>query len=115
VFTAHTRGNIPAFAELLKPFGQVVAIDQPDDLDLLPLKEKSITFHWELMFTRSLFQTSDIAEQGRLLDRVAELADDRWIGTTMNTAISGLNADGLRRGHLAVASGTAIGKVVVHQ
>jgi NADPH:quinone reductase len=114
VFSAHTGANIEAYASLLRPFGQIVAIDQPPNLDLLPLKDKSICFHWELMFTRSTFRTADMTEQGRLLDRVASLADDRWIRSTLRVAVPGLDPEGLRRAHSLVEGGTAIGKVVVH-
>ena len=63
VFSPHTAGMIDAFAEVLHPAGEITAIDEPGGLDLLPLKDKSITFHWELMFTRPLFQTPDMIAQ----------------------------------------------------
>ena len=56
MFSPHTAGMIGAFAELLRPGGEITAIDEPEGLDILPLKDKSITFHWEFMFTRPLFQ-----------------------------------------------------------
>ena len=114
VFTAHSPGTIDALARIVKPFGHVVAIDDPKQLDLLPLKRKSIAWHWELMFTRALFETADMGEQGRILAQVAELVDDRRIRSTLTTSIDGLDAAGLARAHELVADGTAIGKVVVH-
>ncbi|MFC4902804.1 zinc-binding alcohol dehydrogenase family protein [Kocuria oceani] len=113
VFTAHSAGNVQAFAEITKPFAQITAIDDPDALDLLPLKAKSITWHWELMFTRSMFATSDMIEQGNLLDEVARLVDDGTVRSTVTTVIPGLDAEGLRAAHQLVAAGTAIGKIVV--
>ena len=76
VFSPHSRGNIEDYAEILRPFGEIVAIDEPEGLDLLPLKSKSIAWHWELMFTRSMFETPDMIEQKHLLSRVAELVDE---------------------------------------
>ena len=37
----------------------------------MPLKLKAVSLHWEMMFTRSLFGTPDMAEQGKLLNEVA--------------------------------------------
>jgi zinc-binding alcohol dehydrogenase family protein len=115
LFTAHSAGNVEAFAEVVRPFGHITAIDDPQRLDLMPLKRKSIAWHWELMFTRAAFGTPDMAEQGRLLDEVARLVDAGELRTTVRTRIAGLDAEGLRRAHEIVASGGAIGKVVVHR
>ena len=71
IFSPSTAGRIERFAEILRPGGAITAIDEPPGLDLLPLKAKSISFHWELMFTRSLFQTPDMIAQHELLDLVA--------------------------------------------
>lgn len=113
-FTPFSKDSISAFAELLQPFGHVVAIDDPPDLDTLPLKRKSIALHWELMFTRSMFETADLSEQGRLLSDIAELVDDGAIRSTLTTAVPGLDPPGLRRAHELVAGGHTVGKVVVH-
>lgn len=113
IFTAHSSGNVQTFADIAKPFAQITAIDDPQALDLLPLKAKSITWHWELMFTRAMFATSDMIEQGNLLDEVARLVDNGTVRSTVTTVIPGLNAEGLRTAHRLVAAGTAIGKIVV--
>jgi zinc-binding alcohol dehydrogenase family protein len=113
VFSPHSRGNIGAYATLLRPFGHVTAIDEPEGLDLLPLKLKSIAWHWELMFTRAMFETSDMDAQKRLLDRVAALVDDKRIRTTATTVIRDFSATGLREAHRQVESGHTVGKVVV--
>ncbi|PJJ73592.1 zinc-binding alcohol dehydrogenase family protein [Diaminobutyricimonas aerilata] len=113
LFTAHSAGNVPAFAEIVRPFGHITAIDDPRGLDLMPLKRKSIAWHWELMFTRPMFETPDMGEQGRLLDEVSRLVDAGELRTTATTVIPRLDAEGLREAHRLVASGTTIGKVVL--
>lgn len=113
VFTAHSAGNVTAFADLVRPFGQITAIDDPRGLDLYPLKRKSIAWHWELMFTRSAFGTPDMGEQGLLLDALADLVDAGRVRTTATSVVRGLDPAGLREAHRQVAGGTAIGKVVV--
>ena len=113
VFSPHTAGSIGNFAEILRPGGAVTAIDEPEGLDILPLKDKSISFHWEFMFTRPLFQPPDMIEQHELLDRVAEMIDEGTIRTTLSQDLSPINAATLRQAHAMVESGRMTGKVVL--
>jgi zinc-binding alcohol dehydrogenase family protein len=113
VFSPHTAGSIEDFAEILRPGGAVVAIDEPEGLDILPLKNKSIAFHWEFMFTRPLYQPPDLVEQHELLDRVAGLVDEGTIRTTLTQQLGPISADTLREAHTLVEAGRMTGKVVV--
>ncbi|MFC4034757.1 zinc-binding alcohol dehydrogenase family protein [Streptomyces polygonati] len=113
LFSPHSRGNIEAFAEIVRPFGHITAIDEPEGLDLLPLKPKSISWHWELMFTRSIYQTDDMIEQKRLLEKVAALVDRKRIRTTLTRTVDDFSAAGLREAHRLVETGRTTGKVVV--
>jgi zinc-binding alcohol dehydrogenase family protein len=99
--------------ESLKPQGAMAVIDDPDHLDAMKLKTKSLSLHWELMFTRSLFETPDMGEQGRLLAEVAELVDAGRIRSTVNHHLGTINAENLRRAHALIESGKAQGKVVL--
>jgi NADPH:quinone reductase len=113
VFSTHTDGSIGAFAEILQPGGAIAAIDDPDGLDIVPLKNKSLSFHWEFMFTRSLFQTADLVEQHQLLDRVAEMIDEGTIQSTLSQELHPIDAATLREAHAMVEAGRMVGKVVV--
>jgi len=113
IFSPHTEGMIGSFAEILRPFGAVTAIDEPEGLDLLPLKDKSITFHWEFMFTRPLFEPPDMIVQHDLLDRVADLVNEGTIRSTLSTELRPFNAETMRRAHAMVEEGRMTGKVVV--
>ncbi|MEO6855724.1 MAG: zinc-binding alcohol dehydrogenase family protein [Rhodoferax sp.] len=99
--------------EALKPQGALGAIDDMAGLDPMLLKSKAISLHWELMFTRPMFQTPDMGEQGKLLAEVAALVDAGRIRTTANTHLGAINAANLRKAHALVESGTTQGKVVV--
>ena len=99
--------------EALKPQGALAAIDDMAGLDPMLLKSKSISLHWELMFTRSMFQTPDMGEQGKLLAEVAALVDAGRIRTTANTHFGAINAANLRQAHALVESGKAQGKLVL--
>lgn len=114
LFTPHSTGNVEAFAEIVRPFGHVTAIDDPEGLDLYPLKSKSIAWHWELMFTRPLYGY-DLEYQQRLLAETARLVDEGVLRTTLTTAIAGFDAAGIREAHRLVESGQMVGKVVVHR
>jgi NADPH:quinone reductase len=82
-------------------------------LNALPLKRKSISLHWELMFTRSLFSTADIEKQHALLNRVGDLVDAGKIKTTLNENFGTINAENLKRAHALIESGKAKGKIVL--
>uniref|UniRef100_A4XYP4 Zinc-type alcohol dehydrogenase-like protein n=1 Tax=Ectopseudomonas mendocina (strain ymp) TaxID=399739 RepID=A4XYP4_ECTM1 len=100
--------------ECLQPQGRLALIDDPlQPLDVMQLKRKSLSLHWELMFTRSLYQTDDMIEQHRLLQRVAELVDSGALKTTLGEHFGTINAANLRRAHALLESGKAKGKIVL--
>jgi NADPH2:quinone reductase len=113
VFTPYSRDAIPAFARLAKPLSQITAIDGVPGLELHRLMQKSITWHWELMFTRAMFGTPDLVEQQRLLDRAADLFDKGTLVPTLTTTLEGFTAENLREAHRLVEAGRMVGKVVV--
>jgi NADPH2:quinone reductase len=101
--------------EILAPQGHVGLIVEPAGALKIgdPYKAKCIGIHWELMFTRSLYETADQHEQGRILDHVAELvASGALRGTRMRT-LSPINATNLREAHRQLESGSSIGKLVL--
>jgi zinc-binding alcohol dehydrogenase family protein len=114
LFSPHSAGNIETYAEIVRPFGEITAIDEPPGLDLLPLKQKSIAWHWELMFSRSLYGY-DLIYQQNLLNTLAQLVDAGSIRSTITSAIGDFSAAGIRQGHRQVESGRTVGKVVVHR
>lgn len=113
LFSPHSRDNVDTYAQIVRPFGHITAIDEPEGLELVTLKAKSIAWHWELMFTRSMFETDDMIEQQRLLTRTAELVDSGRLRSTVTQIIDDFSAAGLREAHRAVESGRMIGKVVI--
>ncbi len=114
IFSSYTRGNVTNFAKILQPFGHIVSIDGTDE-DLQPLFSKSISLHWEYMFTRSRYETWDMIEQSRILTKVAELVDGGAVTPTVTRKIDDFSATGLREAHRLVESQQMIGKVVVHR
>jgi len=109
----HTAQHYVDIVEMLAPQGQFALIDDPDTLDAMPLKRKSISLHWELMFTRSMFETPDMARQREILDRVAALVDSGTLRTTVGENFGAITAANLRRAHALVESNKARGKIVL--
>jgi zinc-binding alcohol dehydrogenase family protein len=109
----HTDMHFEQLIEALRPQGQLALIDDPKSLDVMPMKRKALSLHWELMFTRSLFQTPDMIKQHELLERVAALIDTGILRTTLGEHYGVINAANLIRAHELIESGTAKGKIVL--
>jgi zinc-binding alcohol dehydrogenase family protein len=113
VSLTETEQHLTEIAESIVPQGKFGLIDDPKVLNANVFKRKSVSLHWELMFTRSLFNTADMAEQGRLLNRLAELVDSGCIRTTLREHFGAINATNLMRAHALIESGQARGKIVL--
>jgi NADPH:quinone reductase-like Zn-dependent oxidoreductase len=111
--TTQTDRHWADIVELIAPQGRFGLIDDPKELDVMPLKLKAVSLHWELMFTRSLFSTPDMAEQGKLLNEVAALVDAGRIRSTATDVAGKIDATTLRTVHAKIESGTARGKIVL--
>ncbi|MDM3887777.1 zinc-binding alcohol dehydrogenase family protein [Pseudomonas sp. BCRC 81390] len=109
----HTETYLPQIVEVLRPQGKLALIDDPAQLDVMPLKRKSLSLHWELMFTRSLYQTADMIKQHELLNRISELVDNGVIKTTIGEHFGKIGSDNLKRAHALIESGKAKGKIVL--
>ncbi|WP_233839853.1 zinc-binding alcohol dehydrogenase family protein [Dyella sp. 2HG41-7] len=101
--------------ELLAPQGHVGLIVEPTTpLNIGdPFKAKCIGIHWEMMFARSRFKTADIAEQGRILARVAAMIDEGELRGIQHESLSPINAENMREAHRRLESGRTIGKLVI--
>lgn len=111
--TTNTDQHLAEIVEMIAPQGRFALIDDPAALDVMPFKRKSVSIHWELMFTRPMFETPDIAEQGRLLGEVARLVDEGTIRTTLAEHFGTINAANLKRAHSLIESGKARGKITL--
>jgi zinc-binding alcohol dehydrogenase family protein len=115
VSLTQTAQHFAQIVELIAPQGRFGLIDDPAEgaIDVRALKRKSVSLHWELMFTRSLFHTDDMIEQHHLLNTVAQLVDDGVLRTTVGEHFGTLNAANLMRAHAHLESGRARGKIVL--
>lgn len=110
----HTEQHFPALVELLKPQGKLGLIDDPaTPLDIGLMKSKSLSLHWEFMYTRSLHHTEDMQAQHRILNEASDLVDAGVLRTTLRENLGAINATNLRRAHAQLESATTIGKLVL--
>ncbi len=111
-----TEQHIQNMVDVIKPQGKICTIvstknNQPINMNLF--QAKSVTFCWELMFTRPMFNTPDMQSQHILLNKVAQLLDEGVLGTTLKEHYGVLTAESLRRAHARIETGTMIGKAVL--
>jgi len=110
-----TDQHFEFIAGAIAPQGKFGLIDDPDAsaINISLLKQKSVSLHWEFMFTRSMMQTDDIEAQRELLNRVSDAVDAGTIFTTANRIMGTINATNLKEAHAFQESGSAIGKTVL--
>lgn len=110
---SHTHLHFPEMARIVAPQGRICLIDDPEPIDVRLLKARCASLHWEAMFTRSGFETPDMAEQGRLLDQVAALVDEGLIRSTHGETLGRIDAETLRTAHAMIESDRTVGKIVL--
>ena len=110
----HTETHFAEIAKTIAPQGRFALIDDPKaPLDISLLKGKSVSIHWESMFTRSTFQTADMERQHEILNEASRLVDAGTIETTLAEVIGPIDASHLKRAHAFIESGRARGKIVL--
>ncbi|GAO41020.1 zinc-binding alcohol dehydrogenase family protein [Flavihumibacter petaseus] len=108
------NGYWDTMAELIRPQGRIASITGSSvPVALNKLKNKSVSFSWEFMFTRSMFQTTDMIGQYEILNIISRMIDDGLLKTTIQRVYEGLSAENLKAAHQLLESGKAIGKVVI--
>jgi zinc-binding alcohol dehydrogenase family protein len=109
----HSDQHLAEVARLIAPQGRYGLIDDPASFDVKLFKAKSVSLHWEAMFTRPVFATADMARQGEILDEVARLIDQGVLRTTASQRLAPIDAANLAQAHAAVESHRTRGKIVL--
>jgi zinc-binding alcohol dehydrogenase family protein len=108
-----TEQHYKTLADIIAPQGKFGLIDDPAEFTVSVFKGKAVSIHWESMFTRSSFQTSDMIGQHALLNDVADLIDNGVLRTTLDQTLGTINAANLKRAHALLESGKSRGKIVL--
>lgn len=107
-------GHWNEMADLIKPGGKIVSItENRQPVDLKKLTRKRVKFAWEWMFSKSYYQTADLISQHQILEKIANLLDQKKLQSTLTTELSPINVTNLKKAHQLVESNQMIGKVVV--
>lgn len=110
---SHTDQHFSELVDSLIPQGKLALIDDPEIIDIKLLKRKSLSLHWEFMYTRSLFKTGDMIEQHHLLNQVAKLVDAGVLKSTFRQCAGELNAKNLERALSDLEQGHNLGKTTL--
>jgi NADPH2:quinone reductase len=113
VSLTHTDQHLNDIVSLIAPQGKLALIDDPLEFDIRALKQKSISLHWEFMYTRSMFSTDDMHKQGELLCQVADMVDAGQIKTTLGQHLGAISVDNLLQAHAQIETGRTVGKIVL--
>ncbi|MCA1955540.1 zinc-binding alcohol dehydrogenase family protein [Zymomonas sp.] len=111
--TTHTEQHFAEAAELMAPQGRFALIDEPSNVDITLFQAKSLSLHYEFMFTRSMFGTADLLEQHHILNKLSRLVDEGRIRTTLTKNCGVINATHLKQAHQFIEDGHAKGKIVL--
>lgn len=111
-----TDGHWSSMAEVIKPQGKICSIVETErPLDLNLIKNKSVTFAWEFMFTKPVYETKDMLSQHILLNKVAELVEQNILKTTITEKLGRLTVANLAKAHKLLESGKTMGKLVLSE
>ena len=113
VSLTNTDQHFEQIVDCITPQGKFALIDDPASLNVVALKRKSVSLHWEFMFTRSLFTTTDMQTQHDILNQVSELIDNGTLITTLGEELGKINLANLLKAHEILESQTAVGKLVL--
>lgn len=110
----HPDEYFEQMAEIIAPQGSICLLANTSRAyDINLLKAKSVTLVWEMMFTRSMFQTDDMIEQHNVLERLAQMIDQGQIKTTLTKTLSPINLENIEQAHELIERAKMIGKLVI--
>jgi NADPH:quinone reductase-like Zn-dependent oxidoreductase len=105
---------LPELARVMAPFGHICAlVEAAAPLDMNLLRAKSLSFSWEGMFTRSVFNSADMAVQQVILQRVAQAVDAGLLHSTLHQHLGPIDAQHLMQAHALLATRRTLGKIVL--
>ncbi|GEK90584.1 zinc-binding alcohol dehydrogenase family protein [Alkalibacterium kapii] len=110
---AEADKNIDEASKVIAPQGHICS--------LLPLSNalpgrffgKSITFSYELMYTRSVYKTEDWIKQHEYLTELKNQVEQGFISSNLETHFKEMNEDTLKEAYQQLQSGHTVGKIVL--
>jgi len=116
-YILNCSNNMPyweVMSQVIAPEGSVCLVASTKaKLDLDIFMAKSARISWELMFTKTLFQTKSLDRQGAILNKVRELIDTGQIIHTKTASLGAMSPAALATAHRLIEEGKMIGKVTL--
>lgn len=110
----NTNAHWDDMQEAIRPQGKICSIvELAEPVKMTLLKDKSATFSYEFMFTRSKYDTEDKVKQHEILTKAAHMLDGGTLRPTLNKVLAPINAATIEEAHQIISSGKMIGKLVV--
>ncbi|PND38777.1 zinc-binding alcohol dehydrogenase family protein [Paucibacter aquatile] len=112
---SHTGQHFADLVEALEVQGRLGLIDDfpPEAINVMALKGKALSLHWELMFARALHASHDVAEVGALLAEVARRVDTGALRSTLSEVLGPISAATLKQAHQRLEGQHTEGKLVL--
>lgn len=108
-----TNGYLEQAVDIVAPFGKIGSIvevtDQLPGLHKPEAFQKSLSFHWEFMLGKGMYNT-DLQSQGDILKKVAELYNNGVLTSLVSEQYT-LSVANLIKAHEKLESGKSIGKI----
>jgi zinc-binding alcohol dehydrogenase family protein len=109
----HTDKHFAQIIEAAAVDGKICLIDDPVSLDVIPMKGKCLSLHWEMMFARSMHQTADMIGQHNLLAEVSSMLDKGGLRVTGTRHMGAITLENLIAAMEYQATDAAVGKTVL--
>lgn len=101
-------------ARVVAPQGSIcTVVEAKKPIDFGLLWDKSVTLAWEMVFTRTDFQTADLCRQGELLDQAARLINAGTIVPIHTHTLAPIDAARVHRALSLLQGGGLQGKIVL--
>lgn len=104
--------NFSWAAELLRPFGQLFAVDIAPPFDAIPIVSKPISLHTEMVFAKAISGFA-LASQGKILAEIADRAVSGGLRAIVSTPLDGLTAQTMESAHEPLESRRMILRIVI--
>lgn len=110
----NTEKHWDFMVKAIKPQGKICSIDETKEkVNLSALQSKAVSFSWEFMFAKSMWQTEDLISQHYILNQIADMIDNGELKTTVTKRLSPMNSINIKEAHRLLETGRTIGKIVI--
>lgn len=101
-------------SDFIRPYGSFSTIVPfVEKVDLNILMRRSISMHWEYMFTKAAEGTWSLPHQGNILNQISQYIESGRIRSPVTEILEGLNVLNIEKAHSRLKELNMIGKLVI--